>query len=187
MDSVQLGKRIKEARLSKKMTQSDVVGDFITRNMLSQIESGVAFPSIKTLEYLSQVLEIPMHQLMPAATNETDTPSINEKESASLLELLSGGKLLLEKRQYSDAIVIFTRLLENNYLADEAKALMALSLLGQASDYVKSNQLSQAAGAARRSAELGSEGIYANRDTKTRALLLLDEISDALANKFENK
>ena len=30
-----LGKKIKEARLAKKMTQKEVVGNFITRNMLS--------------------------------------------------------------------------------------------------------------------------------------------------------
>ena len=41
------GRRIKEARISKKMTQSEVVGTFITRNMLSQIESGAAAPSLK--------------------------------------------------------------------------------------------------------------------------------------------
>ena len=64
MNQTLLGKRIKEARLSKKMTQSDVVGGYITRNMLSQIESGAAFPSIRTLEYLSGVLEVPMSELM---------------------------------------------------------------------------------------------------------------------------
>ena len=52
MEKNTLGKRIKEARLAKKMTQSEVVGDFITRNMLSQIESGAATPSLKSLEYL---------------------------------------------------------------------------------------------------------------------------------------
>ena len=57
MEKNTLGKRIKEARLAKKMTQSEVVGDFITRNMLSQIESGSATPSVKTLEYLCKVLE----------------------------------------------------------------------------------------------------------------------------------
>lgn len=31
MENNTLGKRIKEARLAKKMTQSEVVGDFITR------------------------------------------------------------------------------------------------------------------------------------------------------------
>lgn len=50
MDNAELGRRLKAARLSKKMTQSDVVGTFITRNMLSQIESGSATPSMKTLE-----------------------------------------------------------------------------------------------------------------------------------------
>ncbi|MEL7655273.1 MAG: helix-turn-helix transcriptional regulator, partial [Bacillota bacterium] len=59
MDSKELGKKIKEARIAKKMTQSEVVGNFITRNMLSQIESGNATPSVKTLGYLSHVLQIP--------------------------------------------------------------------------------------------------------------------------------
>lgn len=58
MDAKNLGRIIKEARLSKKMTQNEVVGDFITRNMLSQIESGTAMPSVKTLEYLCKVLDI---------------------------------------------------------------------------------------------------------------------------------
>lgn len=69
MDSKELGRRLKAARLAKKMTQSEVVGDFITRNMLSQIESGVATPSIKTLEYLANVLEISMASLMPESDN----------------------------------------------------------------------------------------------------------------------
>ena len=64
MDNAQLGKRLKEARLAKKMTQSDVVGSFITRNMLSQIESGAAYPSLRTLEYLANTLGLPIHYLV---------------------------------------------------------------------------------------------------------------------------
>ena len=71
MDSVTLGKKIKEARLKKKLTQNEVVGDFITRNMLSQIESGTANPSVKTLEYLCRVLEIPSSQLIDEQTPQT--------------------------------------------------------------------------------------------------------------------
>ena len=59
MNTKELGHRIKEARIAKKMTQSQVVGDFITRNMLSQIENGTALPSVKTLKYLADVLNIP--------------------------------------------------------------------------------------------------------------------------------
>lgn len=64
MDKKMLGKRIREARLAKKMTQSEVVGTFITRNMLSQIESGIAMPSMKTLEFLSEVLEVSVPMLL---------------------------------------------------------------------------------------------------------------------------
>lgn len=45
-----LGQKIKEARLERNMTQKDVVGDYITRNMLSKIENDSATPSVKTLE-----------------------------------------------------------------------------------------------------------------------------------------
>ncbi|MCL1823576.1 MAG: helix-turn-helix transcriptional regulator [Oscillospiraceae bacterium] len=78
MNGLLLGKRLKEARLSKKMTQSDVVGGYITRNMLSQIESGAAFPSIRTLEYLSGVLEVPMAELMSGIETERSGLSLAE-------------------------------------------------------------------------------------------------------------
>jgi len=76
MNNIELGKRLKEARLTKKMTQSDVVGTFITRNMLSQIESGAANPSLRTLEYLANTLELPIHYLI--AENIEDTASANQ-------------------------------------------------------------------------------------------------------------
>ena len=74
MEKNTLGKRIKEARLAKKMTQSEVVGDFITRNMLSQIESGSATPSVKTLEYLCKVLEIEPNTLLPDENDSKNAP-----------------------------------------------------------------------------------------------------------------
>ena len=54
-----LGEKIKAARLERHMTQKDVVGDYITRNMLSKIENGSATPSVKTLEYLAGALGLP--------------------------------------------------------------------------------------------------------------------------------
>ena len=58
MTNAELGRIIKEARIARRMTQSEVVGDFITRNMLSQIENGNAAPSMRTLQYLMDVLDI---------------------------------------------------------------------------------------------------------------------------------
>ena len=77
MNSVELGKRIKEARIARKMTQSELVGDFITRNMLSRIESGNACPSVKTLEYLANRLELPPGSLMD---NMDDSSLIDGKD-----------------------------------------------------------------------------------------------------------
>ena len=59
-----LGKKIKKIRIEKKITQQELVGDFITRNMLSQIENDVATPSIKTLQYIADHLEVPLSFLM---------------------------------------------------------------------------------------------------------------------------
>ena len=64
MKELSLGKKIRQLRIDKKITQQELVGDFITRNMLSQIESGAASPSLKTLEYLANTLEIPIQYLV---------------------------------------------------------------------------------------------------------------------------
>lgn len=48
-----LGKRLKAARLEAGLSQRQLCGDVITRNMLSQIENGSARPSMDTLRYLA--------------------------------------------------------------------------------------------------------------------------------------
>ncbi len=53
------GEKIKKLRIEKSMTQSELAGSFITRNMLSLIESGTAQPSLQTITYLAQRLNVP--------------------------------------------------------------------------------------------------------------------------------
>lgn len=50
---MELGERIRAARLEAGLSQRALCGDKITRNMLSQIENGVARPSMTTLEFLA--------------------------------------------------------------------------------------------------------------------------------------
>ena len=57
---MELGQRIRQLRLSKGMSQRQLCGDVITRNMLSQIENGSARPSMDTLSYLAARLEKPV-------------------------------------------------------------------------------------------------------------------------------
>lgn len=55
-----LGQKIKNARLERGMTQKELVGEAITRNMLSKIENDAATPSVRTLDYLARTLDLPV-------------------------------------------------------------------------------------------------------------------------------
>ncbi len=54
---MELGEKIRCARLEKGLSQRQLCGDVITRNMLSQIENGSARPSMDTLRYFAGRLE----------------------------------------------------------------------------------------------------------------------------------
>ena len=55
---MKLGEKIRIARLNAGMTQAELAGDFITRNMLSQIENGLAMPSLQTALYIADKLGV---------------------------------------------------------------------------------------------------------------------------------
>lgn len=53
---MELGEKLRAARLESGLSQRELCGEEITRNMLSQIENGAARPSMKTLQYLASRL-----------------------------------------------------------------------------------------------------------------------------------
>lgn len=57
-EKMEIGSKIKKARQLKNMTQTELCGDFVTRNMLSAIEHNKALPSLPVLEYFIEKLEI---------------------------------------------------------------------------------------------------------------------------------
>ena len=66
-----IGQRIKALRSSKMMTQSELAGTEITRNMLSRIENGNALPSLPTLIYLAEKLGVPAGFLLADDNDDT--------------------------------------------------------------------------------------------------------------------
>jgi len=188
MDGSQLGKKLKEARLAKKMTQSDVVGTFITRNMLSQIESGAAFPSLRTLEYLANKLEIPIHYLIPDGNTNEDVNNIDITPQAIEMPVISDKqpadifmkcKTAFLKGDYTGVNKHTESLTDkNSFYYDEGIALLARACLKAA----KSNgtPAKSAIAYARSAAEYAGKGIYASREVRTEALLLLDELSEGV-------
>ncbi|MBO5683239.1 MAG: helix-turn-helix transcriptional regulator [Clostridia bacterium] len=65
-----IGKKIKELRTKKLMTQSELAGDVITRNMLSCIENGSATPSLATLRHIAAKLGVSMGYLLADESEE---------------------------------------------------------------------------------------------------------------------
>lgn len=57
---MELGEKLRAARLEAGLSQRQLCGDRITRNMLSQIENGTASPSVSTLRFLAGKLGKPV-------------------------------------------------------------------------------------------------------------------------------
>ncbi len=69
-NQMNIGEKIKTLRTSKLMTQSELAGNEITRNMLSRIENGAAQPSLDTLKYLAKRLNVSTGFLLADSTDE---------------------------------------------------------------------------------------------------------------------
>lgn len=74
---MKIGERIKSIRTSKCITQKQLAGDHITRNMLSRIENGVAMPSVPTIIFLADKLNVPVGFLLSDEKEEHVYRKIN--------------------------------------------------------------------------------------------------------------
>ena len=75
---MKIGEKIKKLRTAKLMTQSDLVGGEITRNMLSRIENGAANPSLDTVCYIASRLNVPVGYLLGDERDEAIYTKYND-------------------------------------------------------------------------------------------------------------
>lgn len=91
-----LGQRLRQARQEAGLSQRQLCGDIITRNMLSLIESDSAKPSMATLQYLAAQLGKPVswfleeQPVLPAYTQQLEQArqAYGEQDYARVLQLL---------------------------------------------------------------------------------------------------
>ena len=83
-----LGQRIKQARLEAGLSQRQLCGEEVTRNMLSQIENGAAQPSMTTLAYFASRLGKPVSYFL----DEEAVCSPNQEIMDRAREAVLGGK-----------------------------------------------------------------------------------------------
>ena len=162
-----LGERIKTARLEKGLSQRQLSGDTITRNMLSLIENGSAKPSMDTLRILAARLEKPIGYFLEEDVQITPNQRIILKaRSAPPEEALA----LLKDYKKPDA------LFDPEYYLLTALSCMALSeqAIGENRTRLAENYLQQAA-------EAGAATVYYTPEQETRRLLLCHKAGIASA------
>lgn len=123
---MELGAKIKAARLEAGLSQRQLCGQQLTRNMLSQIENGSARPSMKTLTYLAQVLgKSVSYFLEETAVTSPNLEAVTQARLALALGDLEAMRQALDGFREPDGVFIEEyRLLEFRW--HEAKGRKAL-------------------------------------------------------------
>lgn len=57
--ALRIGEKVRRLRNSRGLTQRELAGNSVSRNMMSMIESGAALPSLDTLLHISEILGVP--------------------------------------------------------------------------------------------------------------------------------
>ena len=76
---MELGEKILAARQAAGLSQRQLCGDTITRNMLSQIEHGTAKPSMATLKILAERLGKPMSYFLEEEAAVSPNQAVMER------------------------------------------------------------------------------------------------------------
>ena len=127
-----LGEKIKQARLARGMTQSELCDGGITRNMLSQIENGSALPSLETLEFISRRLDIPTGYLL---SDDYDT------QLYLFHTEMNNVRLLFAEKKYRECIALLEAASTSN---DEVHYLLAYSHFYVGMDYFAGGSMQSA-------------------------------------------
>ena len=116
-----IGQRILAARLEAGLSQRELAGETITRNMLSGIEHDTANPSLSTLRYLAGRLGKSVGWLLGEDGPSEAVAAFADGDYRRCRELLAG-----EERRWLEPVA---RLREAEQAADQGRILYARSLL----------------------------------------------------------
>lgn len=168
---MELGQRIRQARQEAGLSQRQLCGEKITRNMLSQIENGSARPSMDTLRYLAAQLGKPIGYFLEEqavlSANQAVMESARQHSGEQVLEILAG---------YRDGDPVFDR---------ERWLLEALACMEAARQAIRKNQPGYARALLERCAGAGEKTPYYTPALERERLLVLYEADRAAAPALE--
>lgn len=159
---MQIGERIKALRQSKLMTQSELAGNQITRNMLSSIEHGTALPSLPTAMYIAERLNVPVGYLL---AEEADEPAYRKMTAiANIRRAFAAG-------DWSGTLSLLDATC-GNQADDELSLIRATCELGLARAAVESGRLRFAVCALDRALCAAEETVYDTAWLRSRVAVL---------------
>lgn len=164
---MELGEKLRNARLEAGLSQRQLCGDVITRNMLSQIENGSANPSMATLQYLAGRLDKPVSYFLQEETVHSPNPTILQQARQAYADRQYGAVLALAEH-YQAPDPLFDE--EWHYLC----ALCALALAEQlvvCSDWMAAQPLLE---------QVHRGSIYYRPDMERRRKQLLQQVYQSL-------
>lgn len=159
-----IGEKIKKLRNNLGMTQSELCGDYITRNMLSQIENGIAKPSIDTVTYIADKLGVPAGFLL------TDTDDLLAFQKLTCIDTLRD---LYTQNKFSECAEICERLPGCD---DEIALILSNCYLNIGKEHLQNGNIRAAENALNASLAFSDKTVYSSDDIKRKALVYLSMI-----------
>jgi transcriptional regulator with XRE-family HTH domain len=171
-----MSKRLKELRIARGLTQSEVAGDSISRNMLSLIENGQARPSVDTLLYLAAKLEVPAGYFFSA----------DEKEDAyyEKLEAITKLRSAYADGRYKECLDICRDIGSTD---DEAAYIRAMSELNLVKDYFERYMFSAAVRHLRYAKDAAHYTVYEKKEILATISFIEIFLTSALSDNIEEE
>ena len=167
-----LGEKIRQARLEAGMSQRQLCGDTVTRNMLSQIENGSARPSMDTLMVLAARLGKTVSYFLEEDTVTSPNQQVMRKAREAFDERDWAG-ILTGLEDYREPDPLFER---------ERQLLRILAALELAEDGLKQGKTEYARLLLEEAGEI--KDCYCAEDLERRRRLLLAAASPEKAGKL---
>ena len=163
-----LAEKLKAARLEAGLSQRQLCGDVITRNMLSQIENGAARPSMATLRYLAQRLGKSVSYFLE-----------DQAVVSPNLETITQARSAYQEADYAAALAALEDFKEpDDAFGEEKKLLEYLALLGLARQALSQGKQPYAKKLLQQAGEL--RGMYITEDLQRSRRLLLGEAGETV-------
>lgn len=160
---MELGEKLRLARMEAGLTQRQLCGGEITRNMLSQIEHGTAKPSMKTLQYLAGQLGKSVSYFL----EETAVVSPNQ-------EVMESARRLYDAEDYAQAALVLEGYRTPDAVYDREQALLwALTHMKLAANALQQGRTLYAQELL---GKVSTDTAYLSEDLNRQKLLLLGQI-----------